>query len=64
MPRSCASFSTAVMSSGFITEPDGLLGEFRMMTFVRGVMARSTMSAVSAKSCFSSVAMYTGSPPA
>ena len=45
------------MSSGFITEPDGLLGEFRMMTFVRGVMARSTMSAVSAKSCRSSVAM-------
>ena len=39
MPRSCASFNTAVISAGFITEPDGLFGEFRMMTFVRGVMA-------------------------
>ena len=45
------------MSSGLITEPEGLFGEFRMIILVCGVMARSTISAVSWKSWRSSVGM-------
>ena len=44
MPRWCARRTIAVMSSGLITAPDGLPGEFRMMSLVRGVMARSIIS--------------------
>ena len=54
----------AAMSSGFITAPDGFEGEFRMISFVRGVTAFATISAVSAKFRDSSVSTSTGFPPA
>src|ERR1019366_2220661 len=37
MPRWWASRTTAVMSSALITAPEGLEGEFRMMSLVVGV---------------------------
>ena len=50
-------------SGGGITRPEGLPGEFRIISFVRGVMARRTMSAVSTKS-FSSVSINIDLPRA
>src|SRR2546430_4990812 len=46
-----------------ITRPEGLLGEFRMINFVFGVIARRTMSAVSTN-LFCSVSIKTDLPRA
>ena len=43
------------MSSGLITTPDGFEGEFKMISLVLGVIARSTMSALTLKLLSSSV---------
>ena len=64
MPRSCASRTTAVMSSGFITAPEGFEGEFKMISFVFGVISRSTICAVTRKPCDSSASSSTQLPPA
>ena len=50
-------------SAGRITRPDGLLGEFRMISRVREVTASRTMSAVKTKSLVS-VSMGTDLPRA
>src|SRR2546427_13053014 len=50
-------------SAGGITRPEGLPGEFRIISFVRGVIALRTMLAVSTKS-FSSVSITIDLPDA
>jgi hypothetical protein len=52
------------MSSGLITTPEGLEGEFRMMSLVFGVTNFATMSAVTRKPCDSSLCSSTQLPPA
>ncbi len=51
-------------SSGGTTPPVGLLGEFSISSFVRGVMAFSIAESRTAKPCSGSVGTKTGVPPA
>ena len=51
------------MSSGFITAPEGLEGEFRMISLVFGVITFATISAVTRNPCYSSL-RGTRLPPA
>ena len=42
MPRSAGQLHDAAKLSGGSTRPEGFEGEFRISSFVRGVIARST----------------------